>query len=504
MIAQVGGVDAIHSLFGTMRETGKLHDGMWLFGNLPGATHRVPRPAIPFGWLLSVALRNIRKPLSTDRPAQTWQSALDTATEFAASMDCQRYNPYEGFSVEAPDFLFTLAESLTWRELFTLPQVPPSVLPTLRDAFSGIEWPEGTADLADEVDSLFAEFDRLAARLRVDGPTAIPSSHARFEFPLLWEHSCAAPGVPNADYLDPFGTHPRDHDRFVFFETGGGTALVLPPALAAAAGCEAIFRRVWGRAGRAAEDIVADTIEKSVAIAWRRHTPNVSKKLRYRDGRKRLEIDVAVREAQEIVVFEAKAKMLTAAARAGDMMKFLDDYTNSFLALLRQLVRHDRNIKRGLRPLTGPDDDPAHLRITKIAVSPLSFGPASDHLLSNALMNAIAQAQLVSVDGDPDRTEILKRFNTVIAACMNDIDEIAPRSDDLVDLGRYMMRVTWFDLGQLLYCLDRGRSVFDGVSALMHLTFSTRDFWTEVAFAERNGLSKRNWHPLLPEAPAPD
>ena len=111
---------------------------------------------------------------------------------------------------------------------------------------------------------MFAEFDRLAARLRVDGPTAIPSSHARFEFPLLWEHSCAAPGVPNADYLDPFGTHPRDHDRFVFFETGGGTALVLPPALAAAAGCEAIFRRVWGRAGRAAEDIVADTIEKSV------------------------------------------------------------------------------------------------------------------------------------------------------------------------------------------------------------------------------------------------
>ena len=119
-------------------------------------------------------------------------------------------------------------------------------------------------------------------------------------------------------------------------------------------------------------------------------------------------------------------------------------------------------------------------------------------------MNAIAQAQLVSVDGDPDRAAILNCFNTAIKACMNDIDEVAPRSDGLVDLGRFMMRVSWFDLGQLLYCLDRGRSVLDGVSALMHLTFSTRDFWTEVAFAERNGLSKRNWHPLPPEAPAPD
>ena len=503
LIAQVGGVDAIHSLFRTMRETGKLHDGMWLFGNIPGAAHRMPCPAIPFGWLLSIALRNIHKPPSAGPAREAWQSAVDIATDFAAIMDCQRYNPYEGFSVEAPDILFSLAKSLTWRELFTLPQVPPSILPTLRDAFSGIEWPDGTADVTAEVDGLFAELDCLAARLRLDGLTATPSSHARSAFPLLWQHARAAPGVPNAYYLDPFGAHPRDHDRFVFFETADGTAHVLPPALAAAAGCDAIFRRVWALAGRAAEGIVADTIEKSVAITCRRHTPNVWEKLRYRDGKKGLEIDVAVREGQEIVVFEAKAKILTAAARAGDMMRFLDDYTNSFLALLRQLVRHDRNINRGPNPLTDPDDDLAALRVTKIAVSPLSFGPASDPLLSNALINAIAQAQLVSVDGDPDPTAILDRFNTAITACMKDIDKVAPRTDGLIDLGRYMMRVSWFDLGQLLYCLDRGRSVLDGVSALMHLTFSTRDFWTEVAFAERNGLSKRNWHPLSLEAPAP-
>ena len=97
LIAQVGSVYAIHSLFRTMRETGKLHDGMWLFGNIPGAAHRVPHPAIPFGWLLSIALHNIHKPPSMDRPEGAWQSAVDIATDFAASMDCQRYNPYERF-----------------------------------------------------------------------------------------------------------------------------------------------------------------------------------------------------------------------------------------------------------------------------------------------------------------------------------------------------------------------------------------------------------------------
>ena len=504
LIAQVGGVNAVRSLFRMMREAGKLHDGMWLFGNIPGSIQRVPHPAVPLGWLLSIALRNLHKAPSTDSPAQAWQSAVEIATDFAASMDCQRYNPYEGFSIEAPDFIFSLAESLTWRELFTLPQVPPLVLSTLRNAFRRIEWREGNADLAAEVDDMFAEFDRLMDCLRVDDLTAIPSSHARSAFPLLWQYAHAAPGVPNANFLDPFGAHPRNHDRFVFFDAGGGTTHVLPPALAAASACEVIFRHVRKRAGNEANDIVADIIEGSVAIACLKHTPNVWEKLKYCNGREGLEIDVAVREGQEIVLFEAKAKMLTSDARAGDMMKFLDDYTKSFLALLRQLVRHERNIKCGRTQLIDRSDDLAALHVTKIAVSPLSFGPVSDCLLSNALMNAIAQARLTSADGNADRTAILDRFNSAIKACMDDIDEVAPRSNGLVDLGGYMMRVSWLDLGQLLYCLSRGRSVLNGVSALMHLTFGTRDFWSEVASAEHQDLTKRNWHPVRPATMAPE
>jgi len=58
-----------------------------------------------------------------------------------------------------------------------------------------------------------------------------------------------------------------------------------------------------------------------------------------------------------------------------------------------------------------------------------------------------------------------------------------------------MMHVSWFDLRQLLYALHRRYSVTSGVSILSHLTFSTRDFWTEVAFADRKGLTKRKWRP---------
>lgn len=505
LVAQIGGNDAAEQLCRIIRETGKVHAGMWLLGNIPAGIGQPPQPAVPFGWLLSLALRHIHVRPSTGDPATAWIPAVRLATDFAASTDCQRYNQFDGFSLAAPDFPSALAESLTWRELFTLPQIPPSVLPTLRDAFSQIVWPEGTDVLHRDVDGLFRELNNLLETLSENRLTLMPKRTALSDFPLLWEHACATRGAVNAGYLDPFGGRPRDHDRYVFFHADEDRVVVLPASLTTAAGCKAIYGLVWATAGQVVGgDIVGDMIEKSVAIACRTHTAPVSEKTRYRADGADLEIDVAVRDDQEILLFETKAKALTSKSRTGDMMAFIDDYTKSFLAMLGQLVRHDRNIKQGLTPLTGPNDDVTALRITKIAVSPLSYGPASDHVLTNALIHSIADARLDSVQGVPEHVRILERFNKSIERTQKIIDQIAPRTDGKVDMVRYLMDVSWFDLGQLLYALHRGRSLIDAVSALRHLTFSTRDFWTEAAFADRRALSKRNWHPLPADHLTPD
>ena len=506
LVAQIGGIDAAEQLCRIIRETGKVHAGMWLLGNIPAGIGQPPQPAVPFGWLLSLALRHIHVRPSTGDPATAWISAVRLAIDFAASTNCQRYNQFDGFSLAAPDFLSALAESLTWRELFTLPQVPPSVLPTLRDAFSQIVWPEGTDVLRRDVDGLFRELNDLLETLSENRLTLMPKRTALSDFPLLWKHACAPRGAVNLKYLDPFGGRPRDHDRYVFFHADDDRVIVLPRSLTAAAACEAIFRLVRSKADpEPAKSIVADTIEKSVAIASRKtNTGLVWEKLSYREGKTNLEMDVAVRDGHEIVLFEAKAKSLTSESRTGDLMAFIDDYTKSFLAMLGQLVRHDRNIKQGLTPITGPDDDATALRITKIAVSPLSYGPASDHVLTNALIHSIADARLDSVQGVPGHVRILEDFNKSIARTMRIIDQIAPRTDGKVDMVRYLMGVSWFDLGQLLYALHRGRSLIDAVSALRHLTFSTRDFWTEAAFADRNALSERNWHTLPADDLTPD
>ena len=469
---------------------------MWLLGNVPAGIDQQLQPAAPFGWLLSIALRNIHVGPSTTDPARDWAEAVEIATNFAASTDCQRYNQFDGFSLAAPDFLPTLTESLAWRELFTLPQVPPLVLSTLQRAFSQIHWPRGTDELRHDVDRLFHELNCLTANVREDGLTLIRGKDARVDYPLLWKHARAPAGGVNAEYLDPFGAHPRDHDRYAFFEAGDDRVAILPSSIAAAAGCEAVYRLIWASVKRdVASDIVGDSIENAVAVACRAHTARVWQKMRYRADGSILEIDVAARDNQDIVLFEAKAKSLTSQARTGDVMAFIKDYTKSFLSLLVQLARHDLNVKRGHTPLT-KDDDPNALRITKIAVSPLSYGPASDHALANALMHSIAQARFDSADGNPRHARILSAFNESVQRSMNIIAQVAPRKGDRVDMVRYLMQVSWFDLGQLLYALNRGRSLTEAISALRHLTFSTRDFWTEAALADRQGLTDRNWLPV--------
>ena len=506
LIAQIGGVDAAQQLCRIIHQTGKVHAGMWLLGNVPAPIEQPPQPAVPFGWLLSLALRNIHVKPSTRDPADSWNSAVGLAIDFAATMDCQRYNRFDGFSLAAPDFVPALEESLTWRELFTLPQVPSSVLPTLRDAFLQIDWPDGTDALRHDVDRLFGELLDLLETLHNDRLTVTTQLAARTDFPRLWRHARAPRAKVNARYLDPFGGKPRNHDRYVFFQADDDRVIILPRSLTAAAACEAIFRLVWTKPDpEPAKRIVANTIEKSVAIACRKtDTARVWENLSYREGKTNLEIDVAIRDGDDIVLFEAKSKSLTSESRSGNLMAFIDDYTKSFLALLGQLVRHDRNIKRGLTPLSEPGEDATALRITKIAVSPLSYGPASDHVLTNALMHSIADARLHAAEADPEHVRILKKFNDSIRDSIEIVDEIATKQDGKVDMVRYFMGVFWFDLGQLLYALHRGHSVIDAVSAFRHLTFSTRDFWTEAAFADRTTLSEPKWGPIRAGDPVRD
>ena len=139
-----------------------------------------------------------------------------------------------------------------------------------------------------------------------------------------------------------------------------------------------------------------------------------------------------------------------------------------------------------------------YLRPIKVAVSPLSYGPVSDKLLSSNLIRSLVGAQLTVVVPNERNQGIIDAFNARVKSVVREMTLVAPKRDSLPDLFAYLMDVFWLDLGQLLYILDRAPTVWDAFTPFRSITFSSRDFWTELANSDRGGftVSAGKWRPI--------
>ena len=488
-IARAGGATVLQWICSVVKDRDLLHDGLWLLGNQVG-NYKVARPPeIPIGWLFAIAMRHIHRRGTANISTQEAQDTLDLTIDYATTIDCQRYNQFDGMNLHAVDFVPVLEQSLKWRELFSLPQVPPLTLATLREAFAQAEWPAESDDLRFCVKKLLAESERLLTRSKDADVTSVTSGTARQRFPLLWRHSRAEPGTANAEYLGPFEPKKRNHDRIVFFETEDGDVMVLPRAMTTSAALITIFELIWSYKLKGTNKFVGDVFEKAIYIACKAKSSSVYESVHYHVGKANHEIDVAAKVGNHVLLIETKAKMLTSKSRTVDMIAFLKDYTDSYLRLLKQLVQHDRSLTEGLTPLTTDGEDTSELRVTKVAVSPLSFGPSSDSSLASVMLCAVANARFESLTDNPDDTAVVAELNTAIEEIMQLIPEA-----DRVNLFGYMMGVIWLDIGQLLYVIKRCRSLDELLSPIRNVTTGSQDFWTEVANADRSGFSKGRWY----------
>lgn len=494
----IGGQFILGRVFAELRHS-RFYDGFWLFGDKIPPVNAHKSPSMPWGYLLSLGLKHIGTRSTARKPDVAWNSLVNRATDLATVLDCERYNQFDGMFLSDSDFFPAIAESLLWREVFTLPQVPPIVISTLKEAFSSVLTEQDRALHPINFDVLFQECELLLSSCSNEAPTIFHPDHARHTFPLLFKMATGKRGLVNQQYVDPLGATFRNQDRLIFFELPDRNVLVLNRTLTASAMCEVVFRTLWdGRIPRGrANNVSGAVLEKSIAIGCRQKVTSLVEHAHYNVGRDVFELDVATRNKDQIIFFETKAKSLTAEARSIDAAKFLTDYADSYLELLQQLARHEKHALAGLIPLVQATDDPSALRYTKIAVSPLSYGPAADKPLAAQLVQAMATFSLQAVGGDAKLATAVDKYNTAKQRAVSLVADIAPKNrDGLPDLNAYLIHVFWLDLGQLLYSLDRATTAVDAFSPLRHLTFATRDFWTELAFADAGNLLRGKWKPV--------
>lgn len=497
LIGSLGGLETLLQILRLLRDAGLYHDGFWLFGEVGLGLYEIKRPMIPVGWLLSLALRNLHRPASTREPAIVWKSLLDLATDFAAAHDCQRYSEFEDIDLHPIQFHRTIAVSTLWRELFTLPQMPAKALQKILNALIDVMISSEKGDLGFSLPDFVKEALRLLEWSADDKATIFNRRDIEQSLPLLIQLTGGAAKAVNVQYGDPQAVDGRTQDQTPLFAHGPDRVITLPRAFLAAAVCEFTFKLVWSRLGKRAERVVGTSLEKAIEVSCKSKAQTVIGNHIYYVGKDRYEIDVAARDGEQIVLIETKGKMLTHRSRSGDMLAFLNDYSDSFLHMLSQLIRHENHLTQGRTSLGTADEVASMLPPIKIAVSPLSHGPLSDKVLSNNLVRSVVRAKFDVATARLERPEAIKKINQRLDTIRRDLTPTIGTNDRYPDLFSYLFDVNWMDLGQFLYVLDRAKNLNDAFKPLRCITFSSRDFWTEIAYADRMGLTSGKWRPIV-------
>lgn len=494
LAALLGGEVILKQMCGYHKNAEKVFDDMWLFGEISLGVHQDKQPSVPVGWMLALAAKHMHRGQKARKPEVIWQTLLTNMVDFCATFDCERYGQFEQIDIEPAQIPEAIQKTLTWNAFFRVNQTHSLAIPAIMECIIDGADEHDQFVFVKKVKKLWNEYRHLMNHLNANSPLSISDMYARRDFPNLLKSSTGFAKKVNRSFRHPMDGNECNDGRFVFISAPKKMLIVRPLSITNNAFLETVFRCFWAEiAKETASKIAGELFEKAILKATSHHTGDVFHRKTYRSKKRENEFDVALREEQNIQLFEVKGKNLTSAATAGNTIKFIEDIAGSFMSLIEQLARHEANIRNVDTPINKTSDSGTSLVVEKIAVSPLSFGPVSDKGFLSALVRALTSGQLASLNENSDEIETIDEFNSKTLKAIKSIQCAIDASDERSDFHTFFLFSQWLDLSQVLYCIDQAHRPIDAFRPLRHLTFQSRDFWTEIAFASKQGLTEKHW-----------
>lgn len=499
LVSYLGAVEVLQRLFRILNEQGRFEDGMWLLGDIVPPMGQRKDPTIPYGWLFTLALKHVKPVAKLRKPEVAWDNLVKLSRDYAALVDVERYDNLPRTDVDFTELIPTLVETLGWHQLFTFPRYRSTVVlqfvQAMREELDAAQWRAFGVQPTTLASELRALFEMASAK----APMTMHRAEAERRLPNLLRLASARQGDVNKKFVDPFHAEARTSDGVILFEMGD-KYLILPDTVVAAQAVTMLVTRIWrcleNEAAKKAVGAICERVVTSICAMF--PSVSVATDLVYHVGKQRFQIDVMATEDDEITLLEVKSKSLTKMALSGDMAQYLLDYDTSYLAMLKQLVRHETYLRGGNAELPSIA---AGSRITKVAVSPLTYGPLSDVHLSQSILLALFRVTLsISVPNDRDAK--------ILANLAKDVNSIGRSLESFVGhgSGQYrdvrvaLMDYQWLDMAQLDAVVRLKAGVSAAFKILRQVSFASHDFWHEVAFRRR--LDRASPPPPPPQTPS--
>ncbi len=466
-------------------------------------------PQIPFGYLLLLAAKHFAGTRPLRDTQENWVKLCLLATDYAAVLDVQGYNPFVWGSMDAHALLPYLQELALYDTLFRIPQVRAGDIEKLArgilcdydfDQQHGCGW--SLNNVLSVIAALLEMSRQHCGPMRFDLRTlmgACTGLPRNIIVGVLEEVLCHPPKGPNQNFSKPTdaptkspGGNVGGHDFFLYplISVDRKSFWLLDRSMCAPACLEALLS-VLRASDKKFDARLGIPIEHFLREEFHAHqVPTLSGKyvVDSEDG----ECDIVIETAQTIMFLEIKKKPLTRRAQAGSNAHVLLDLANSLLAAQVQSGWHEVRLRRkGFIDLTENGVtrrlELKGRQIERIAVSLMQFGSFQDRIFLKQFLEGTLHSDF-SVS-DASLKEGFAKLNALLAEVRQQVNVLHPGEKEL---NQPFFHCWFLSLPQLLVLLDgvQGEEVFKkALWKTRHMTMGSSDFYFDLSYMRKLSAS---------------
>ena len=404
-LERVGLMDSLSGLLGAARQCAVHEFDQYLFGR--HYDMESSEPAIPFGFLLNLAVQVSDRPCTSKTPEADLREAAELARDLATVIDVQPHNKFWMIDTQPRRIEGLLNEVGLYDHLFGFRQWILGVTPRLLRSFFG---DEHDAALIDKFGWCVTDAELLSAALvntickepqRLSRADLMSTGLDGSKLDRMLRYFVHKAETVNAGYDSPIAARKADLMFRPLIEGGNGT-YIAPTASTLGPACyEAVATAMREALPQdAVENLTGKGTERSVASLFRFFgmRPSVEGQ-KYNEGAETDagECDLVFEDDDNILLIECKAKPLTRATMGGARFAAVLDYAGSVVASQVQALQHERLLRAHGEIRF---DDGKCLRhkgreITRLSVTLLDHGSLQDRFLFMNLVEPLLRSKIV-------------------------------------------------------------------------------------------------------------
>lgn len=486
---KTGGESVIYSIFEHLKSSYDNCLNRYLVHRQIGKISSETYPAVPYGYILNLAVQFIGQNESCENKEEIFNSIFEECKKYATLEGVQPYEFFDGMLYNNYNVIDNITESVLYDSIYLFPQLNYSYLPSILS--STFKWIDKEAfknyygfTLEDYIETSNCLLSATIQSNLKFGLNSFPLKKASIGKILdALSHLSNEVNVnfnfPEDYSLVNFNKKPLiKTGEFYYLADKNFCASSFIDCLAHL--CSTLYnpKEYWSKLGFAVEETIKDKLQ-SKGIAF--------KSGKYRFNNIDFECDFVIEDSETVVFIETKNKTLTAKAKSGSSLDILSDLLYSIVSEMKQTGRHKVVLeKQGIIQLENNQEIKLEGReIERVGISFDEYGFIQSRM---ALLEFLRNISTIKVEiSDKIASKIKNNIENILKDFQDNLQDIFKHDPEY---DRKVFFDCWFfSLPMLFLMIDNSNSsesLIKEIKTLKYIGFNSHDYYAEYKHVKNN------------------